>query len=69
MNRNIAAESDYRNDDRSLRIGAPPSVGSAGAAARRLTTRSSLMLTLLLSLGLWSAIWAAVASLPSTVLR
>jgi len=68
MNRNIAAESAYPSDGRSLRVDASPSVGSAGVAARRLTRRSALMLTLLLSLGLWAAIWAAVASLASIVL-
>lgn len=68
MNRNIAAESAYPGDGRSLRVDASPSVGSAGVADRRLTRRSALMLTLLLSLGLWAAIWAAVASLASIVL-
>src|ERR1700731_4833467 len=64
MNRNIAAESAHPSDGRILRGDASPSVGSAGMAGRRLTRRSALMLTLLLlSLGLWAAIWAAVASL------
>jgi hypothetical protein len=67
MPSNIAADSAYHADGRSLRVDASPSAGSAGVAARRLTRRSSLMLTLLLSLGLWAAIWAAVASLASTV--
>jgi len=30
---------------------------------------ASLVMTLLLSLGLWAAIWGAVASLSATVLR
>jgi hypothetical protein len=34
----------------------------------RLTRRASLIVVLLLSLGLWAAIWAAVASLASAIL-
>ena len=42
---------------------------STDPAALRLTKRASLMLILALSLGLWAAIWAAVASLASLVMR
>jgi hypothetical protein len=39
-----------------------------GAMALRFTRRASLILTMLLSLGLWAAMWAAVASLASAIL-
>jgi hypothetical protein len=50
-----------RDLDEKLSPTEPATVG----AALRLTGRASLMLTLLLSLGLWAAIWA----LASAVLR
>ena len=40
----------------------------AGLTALYLTRRGSLILVLLLSLGLWAAIWVAVASLASSIL-
>jgi hypothetical protein len=43
--------------------------GSAGLAAPRLSRRASLMLVLVLSLALWTAIWAATDLLVSVVLR
>ena len=43
--------------------------GSAGLAAPRLSRRASLMLVLVLSLALWTAIGAATGLLVSVVLR
>src|ERR1700730_17540650 len=53
--------------DRNRRITAGPSRSdrSARAAALPLNRRASLIVVLLLSLGLWAAIWGAVASLAS----
>jgi hypothetical protein len=39
-----------------------------GIDAPRLSRRASLLLILAFSLGLWAAIWAAVASLASVVI-
>jgi hypothetical protein len=44
-----------------------PPEGSTDLEAPRLGKRASLLLVLALSLGLWAAIWAAVASLASLV--
>jgi len=44
---------------------ASPSERSIEAESLRLDRRTSLMLIIVLSLGLWAAIWAAVASLAS----
>ena len=55
-------------DQPSPRVGAsaldPPPYG----ATLRLTRRAALSVVLVLSLGLWAAIWAAVASLASAAL-
>ena len=39
----------------------------AAVAEPRLTTRASLMLALLLSLGLWAAIWALASAIRALV--
>ena len=44
-----------------------PSERSADLEAPRLTWRASVLLILMLSLGLWAAIWAAVVSLASVM--
>jgi hypothetical protein len=46
---------------------ASPSERSTDLEAPRLSKRASLLLILVLSLGLWVAIWATVASLASVV--
>jgi hypothetical protein len=52
-----------------VRKNQPSSHGnSAAIAALRLTRRASLIAALLLSIGLWAALWAAVAILASAVL-
>ena len=43
------------------------SEGPTDVEAQRLSWRASLLLILTLSLGLWAAIWVAVASLASVV--
>jgi hypothetical protein len=44
-----------------------PSEKTTNIEAPRLSRRASQLLVLALSLGLWAAIWAAVASLASVV--
>jgi len=44
-----------------------PPESSTDLEAPRLNSRASLLLILTLSLGLWAATWAAVASLVSVV--
>jgi hypothetical protein len=56
----------YRN--RRITAGSSRSDRSARAAALPLNRGASLIVVLLLSLGLWAAIWGAVASLASAVL-
>jgi hypothetical protein len=46
---------------------ASPSERSTDLEAPRFSRRASLLLVLALSLGLWGAIWAVVASLVSVV--
>jgi hypothetical protein len=46
---------------------ASPSERSTGLETPRLSRRASVLLILVLSLGLWTAIWAAVASLALVV--
>jgi hypothetical protein len=53
----------------SLHAGQSPSAPGAADAAARLTPRAGLILALLLSLGLWGAIWQAVSSLATAWLR
>jgi hypothetical protein len=64
MNSHLVAHSDYSVDRRGNHDETTLRDGSAGLAARRLTRRASLMLALLLSLVLWTAI----GSLASVVL-
>ena len=68
MDSNTALEAAYSADCRSLREEEAPCDGSAGAGVLRVTRRASLIAALLLSFGLWAAIWAAVASLASVLL-
>jgi hypothetical protein len=63
---NLSSGRVYSLDRRSLPNGLPP---PGRAAAVRLHRGASFVVILLLSLGLWAAIWAAIASLPSFVLR
>jgi hypothetical protein len=61
-NSNIALKSAYPTDGRSIRD------EELLADEAVLTRRASLIVALLLSLGLWAAIWAVVASLASLML-
>ena len=63
----LAAERQARRR-KSTTWGPSRSDRSARAAALPLNRRASLIVVLLLSLGLWAAIWGAVASLASAVL-
>jgi hypothetical protein len=69
MDADLASKSVYSTEARELPHRPLPSDESARAAALCLTRRASLIVRLLLSLGLWGAIWAAVASLASAMLR
>jgi hypothetical protein len=64
---NISPERAYSVGDRGPRheLSWPDRSGRAAA----LTRGMSLIVILVLSLGLWAAIWAVVASLPSFGLR
>jgi hypothetical protein len=68
MNRDMAAHSTYHTDRHSLRNETSPLDGLEGLAEQRRIRRAMPMLALLLSLGLWAAIWAVVRSLASAVL-
>lgn len=62
---NTASERAYSADRQSLRQEASPFDRPPGEAGLRLSERASLIAVLLVSLGLWAAIWAAVAALVS----
>ena len=64
----LAGERQARRRKSSTTWGLSRSDRSARAAALPLNIGASLIVVLLLSLGLWAAIWGAVASLVSTVL-
>jgi hypothetical protein len=64
----LAGERQARRRKSSTTWGPSRSGRSARAAALPLNIGASLIVVLLLSLGLWAAIWGAVASLVSTVL-
>lgn len=67
MGSNVASKPAYFSDD----SGPQPealSDGPAGMAGLRLSRRASLIAAVMLSLGLWAAIWAAVASVASAML-
>jgi hypothetical protein len=69
MDSDTAWKSAYSTDLQRLRKEAATARGSAAAVAvLRVTRRASLFMVLLLSLGLWAAIWATVASLASAIL-
>jgi hypothetical protein len=70
MNSHLAAYSNYPADRRgSYDETILHDEESAGLAAPRLSRLASLMLVLVLSLALWTAIWAATDLLVSVVLR
>jgi hypothetical protein len=60
-----------RAADRQTALGPEPKVETMGASPHgvtdRLTKRAALTVVLALSLGLWAAIWTAVASFASAV--
>ena len=64
----LAAERQTRRRKRGITTRPSRSDRSARAAALPLNRGASLIVVLLLSLGLWAAIWGAVASLASVVL-
>jgi hypothetical protein len=69
MDSDTAWKSAYSTDLRRLGNEAATARGSAAVAVvLRVTRRASLFVVLLLSLGLWAAIWATVASLASAIL-
>ena len=68
MNGHLAAHTNYPADRRDSHDETPLRDGSAGLAAPRLTRRASHMLALVLSLTLWTAIWAAVGLFATVVL-
>jgi hypothetical protein len=65
MNVGIASKSVWSAERRNLEDPWPPSAGSGSVVKVRFSTRASLILALLMSLGLWAAIWAVIASLSS----
>ena len=65
MGRNIGFESTRSTDRRNFWDDPEPLDASPQGVT--LTTRAALTLVLALSLGLWAAIWTAVASLASAV--
>jgi hypothetical protein len=67
MDAEIASKSGYAAQAHEL-PGKLSLSGWAGKAGLRFTKRASLALTLLVSLVLWAAIWALVASLASAML-
>jgi hypothetical protein len=65
---NTASQSAYLTAGRGVQDERSGSDESAAVEALRLTRRSSLLVTLALSLGLWAAIWAVIALLtPATL--
>ena len=66
MNGHLAAHTNYPADRRDSHDETP--LRPAGLAAPRLTRRASQMLALVLSLTLWTAIWAAVGLFATVVL-
>ena len=66
MGRNTGFES-ARSADRRNFWDDPTQLASPYGVTDRLTKRAALTVVLALSLGLWAAIWTAVASLASAV--
>jgi hypothetical protein len=67
MGSNTGFESARSADRRNLWDDPKPLDVSPQGATDRLTKRAALTVVLALSLGLWAAIWTAVASLASAV--
>ena len=67
MGNNTGFESAPSVDQRDLWDQPKPSGSSARGMTDQLTKRAALTVVLALSLGLWAAIWTAVASLASAV--
>jgi hypothetical protein len=67
MGSNTGFESARSADRRSVWDDPKPLDASLQGATDRLTKRAALTVVLALSLGLWAAIWTAVASLASAV--
>ena len=63
MNAGLVSKPVSARKLRGLPLEVQPSEAGAAGAEWRLTRRASLMLTLLLSLGSWAAIWALVSAL------
>ncbi len=68
MENDTAAQYAYSVDRERRRGGLSRADQSAGDDAGRLAWRASLIVVLLLSLGLWAMVWAAVAALASAAL-
>lgn len=60
---------DTASDERELRHGPWERERTAGEAAPRLGRGPSLIVILVLSLGLWAALWAVVSSLAQALLH
>jgi hypothetical protein len=69
MGSNTGFESAPSGDQRNFWDNPKPSDSSASGVTDQLTKRAALTVVLALSLGLWAAIWTAVASLASAVFR
>ena len=67
MGNNTGFESAPSVDQRDFWDHPKPSGSSARGMTDQLTRRAALTVVLALSLGLWAAIWTAVASLASAV--
>jgi hypothetical protein len=62
MDVGLVAKPAYPTKSRNFYEKPSPSEPATADAALRLTGRASLMLTLLLSLGLWAVIWALASA-------
>jgi hypothetical protein len=67
MGSNTGFEPARSADGQNFWDGPNPLDWSPQGAAERLTRRAALTFVLALSLGLWAAIWTAVASLASAI--
>ena len=68
MDSNFSPERAYSVDDRGLRVPLP-APDPERETGFRLTRATSFAVILLVSLGLWASIWAAVGSFTSFVIR